>query len=120
MAVIGRDKNDPGLIIAHAQDEGFEYPVVHAKLEYADDKDDFIPVVAFCPIIDETKDEESQRRLADKLKSLVLDSIKDLKVRVRWDPNGELGGLVKLPDGKRMLVPLAKIEEALNKPKLIT
>ena len=119
MAIIGRDKADFGLIVAHAQDEGYEYPLVHAKLEFSDDKDDFMPVVTFCPIIDAEKDEESQRRIADKLKSLILDSLTELKVRVRWDPDGELAELMRFPDGKRRLVPLSKIEEIKNKPKII-
>lgn len=115
MAIVGIDKNDHSVLVGTAYDEGFDFPVVHGKLEFVEEKDDFIPVLTFCPIIDEKKDEESQRKIADKLKTLMIDSVKELRVRVRWDPDGELAGLVRLPDGKRMLVPLSKIEEALNK-----
>ena len=111
MAVIARDKNDAGLLIAHAQNEGFEFPVVHGKLEFQDNGNDFIPVLTFCPIIDETKDEEAQRRLSDKLKTLIIDSIK-FPIRIQWDPNGELMALV-IKDGKRYILPLPK---ALIKP----
>lgn len=106
MAVIGRDKNDAGLLIAHANDENFELPIVHAKLEFHDKDDNFVPVLTFCPIIDETKDEESQRRIADRLKSLIIDSIK-FNIRIQWDPNGDLCALV-IKDGKRYILPLPK------------
>lgn len=112
LAVIAKDIRDEGLIVAHAQNEGFEYPVVHAKLEFLDGGDQFIPVLTFCPIIDAEKDEESQRRVADSLKKLIMDHIK-FPLRFKFDPNGELLGMV-VKDGKIALVPLPK---QLIKPK---
>lgn len=106
MAVIARDASDPGLLVAHAQDEGFKFPIVHCKLEYRDVDNDFVPVLTFCPIIDDEQDEESQRRVADKLKTLIIDSVK-FPLRIQWDPNGDLMALV-IKDGKRYIVPLPK------------
>jgi len=111
MAVVAKDVREAGLLVAHAQNEGFDFPVVHAKLEFHDGGDKFIPVLTFCPIIDDQKDEESQRRVADKLRSLIMDHIK-FPMRFQWDANGELLGLV-VKDGKNFLVPLQ------SKPKII-
>lgn len=118
MAVIGRDKRDPSLLVAHCQDENFEYPIVHGRLEFSDKGgDDFIPTLVFCPIVDETKDLESQRRIADKLKALIIDTLK-LPIRFQWDPDGELLGLVS-KDGKRALLPLPPAPPQLIKPDSI-
>src|ERR1022692_1296765 len=103
--VIGLDKNDHGLLISYQNGEN--YPLVHGKLEFQEDGDSFVPVLTLCPIIDDSKDEESQRRLSNQLKTSIIDAIK-FPMRVKWGPDEEqlLGLLVK--DGKKHLVPLTK------------
>lgn len=117
MAIVGIDKNDHSVLIGTAYDEGFDFPVVHAKLEFAEIDGTFVPVLAFCPIIDEKKDEESQRVVADKIKTLMIDEVKETKIRIRLDPEGEFLGLMKLQNGKRVLLEWSKIEEIMNKVK---
>jgi len=117
LAIVGIDKNDHSVLIGTAYDEGFDFPVVHAKLEFVEVDGSFVPVLAFCPIIDEKKDEESQRNIAEKIKSLMIDEVKDNKIRIRWDPDGEFLGLMKLQNGSRRLIQWSKLEEILNKAK---